>query len=285
MAKTDNRINKGSIAPTLQQVTTAGNETTDGIGIQSLIIKGGDAYRDLVDDEMSVSAFNGALDNNLVFNWLDNQISITKPIGLDNGLYNLMNTPTATPRTIAFTSITKSANFTAENEQDYTSTATLTVTDGTNNWANDGNTSFTAPVDWAKTTINNVGPIYYVRVGTVSGTFSTEPTLRFCLPQARTDIFSNGEMDSATGWTVTGDWAYSTNDHTFTFSSGSGTLSQASASFANPAKPNTWYRFRYVVSTAGPSTTQCWIGDEFATGKTYFRTDSTSEIDVFFFLQ
>jgi len=117
--------------PTLQQVTTAGNETTDGIGIQSLIIKGGDAYRDLVDDEMSISAFNGALDNNLVFNWLDNQISITKPIGLDTGLYNLMNTPTATPRTIAFTSIPKSANFTAENEQDYTSTATLTVTDPT----------------------------------------------------------------------------------------------------------------------------------------------------------
>lgn len=158
----------------------------------------------------------------------------------------------------------------------------LTVTDGTNNWANNGDTSFTAPVDWAKTTVNNVGPIYYIRVGTVSGTFSVEPTLRFCLPQNRVDIFSNGEMDTATGWDVTGDWTYSTGDHTFTFSSGSGTLKQTSANFANPAKPNTWYRFRLSVGTVGPATTVAYIGEEFACGKTYFKTDSTTEVDVFF---
>ncbi len=117
--------------PTLQQVTDAGNETTDGIGIQSLIIKAGDAYRDVVGDEMSFSAFGGGASNNLLFNWVDNQISFTKNVGLDNGLYELMNTPSATPRTLAFTSITKSANFTAENDQDYTATATLTVTDPT----------------------------------------------------------------------------------------------------------------------------------------------------------
>jgi len=158
----------------------------------------------------------------------------------------------------------------------------LTVTDGTNQWQNDGTVTFTPPVGWAKNTVNSVGPIYYIRVGTVSGTFTVEPTLRFCLPQARVDVFSNGEFDTATGWDTAGDWAYSTQDETFTFNTGSGTLKQQAVNFANPAKPNTWYRFRYVVGVAGPSTTVAYIGDEFATGKTYFQTTSTTEVDVFF---
>lgn len=158
----------------------------------------------------------------------------------------------------------------------------LTVTDETNNWANDGNTSFTPPVDWAKTVVNSVGPIYYIRVGTVSGSFSVEPTLRFCLPQERKDVFSNGEFDGDTGWSASGDWGYSASDFTFTYSTGAGTLTQAYSSFATPPKPNTWYRFRYVIGVVGGTNTIAWIGEEFACGKTYFRTDNTTEVDVFF---
>ena len=84
----------------------------------------------------------------------------------------------------------------------------------------------------------------------MSGTFTVEPTLRLCLPNTNAvvkEVLSNGEFDGTTGWTTTGDWAYSTDDHTFTFSSGSGTLRQAKENFNNPLEPNTRYRFRYTV--------------------------------------
>ena len=164
---------------------------------------------------------------------------------------------------------------------------TLTVTDNTDSWNNDGLVTFTAPVDWATTTIGTTtaqcGPIYWVRVGTAgTGTFTTEPVIRYCTPHKIPNLLSNEEFDGSTGWTTTGDWAYSTSDYTFTYASGVGTLTQASTSFANPAKPNTWYRFRYVLGVVGPATTQAWIGDEFADGKVYFQTTSTTEIDCFF---
>jgi hypothetical protein len=160
----------------------------------------------------------------------------------------------------------------------------LTVTDGTNNWQNDGSVTFTPPGNWATTTVNLVTDLYWVRIGTVSGTFTVEPTLRLLLPNTTAitkEVLANNEFDGATKWTTTGDWAFSTDDYTFTFSGGSGTLRQAAADFNSPLEPNTWYRFRYVVGVAAPATTLCWIGEEVATGKTYF-SGSTTEVDVFF---
>ena len=92
---------------------------------------------------------------------------------------------------------------------------------------------------------------------------------------------SNIEFDGSTGWATTGDYAYTTGDYTFTYNTGVGTLRQAKANFNSPAKPNTWYRFRYVVGVAAPSTTVMWIGSEFSDGNTYF-SGSTTEVDVFF---
>lgn len=161
---------------------------------------------------------------------------------------------------------------------------TLTVTDGTAQWQNDGSVTFTPPGAWAKGTVNTVTDLYWVRIGTASGTFTVEPTLRVLLPNTNAitkEVLSNNEFDDSSKWTATGDWAYSTSDYTFTYASGAGTIRQAEADFNSPLEPNTWYRFRYVVGVAAPSTTLCWIGEEVATGKTYF-SGSTTEVDVFF---
>jgi hypothetical protein len=54
-------------------------------------------------------------------------------------------------------------------------TAIPGVTDGTNNFANDGSYTFTAPVDWATTTVNNIPNLYWARIKIDSGSFTTEP--------------------------------------------------------------------------------------------------------------
>lgn len=175
---------------------------------------------------------------------------------------------------------------------------TLTVTDGTVNGAlgtlsKSGTVDITVPATWGQTSIGTttamVGPLYYCRVRCSAGSFTTEPTLVLALPNTSElitgEIFSDTTFDvGTTKWEVTGGWAYTTGDYTFTWSSGTttGTLTQTSANFLNPAKANTWYRFRYVVGVASADTTNAWIGTEFAETNTYFRTNSTSEIDVFF---
>lgn len=168
------------------------------------------------------------------------------------------------------------------------------VVDGTigatGNLSQSGNITFTVPVDWATTTVGTttaqIGPLYYARLRCTGSSFTTEPTASLVLPLNSTlltgEILSDTTFDTGTKWTVTGDWAYTTNDYTFTYSSGSGTLTQASADFLNPIKPNTWYRFRCNVTVAGPSGTTAWIGPEVASGNTYFQVSSTTEIDTFF---
>ncbi|MGE5498351.1 MAG: hypothetical protein ACM3Q2_09785 [Syntrophothermus sp.] len=156
----------------------------------------------------------------------------------------------------------------------------LPVTDGTNNWQKDGLVTFNPPSDWAKNVVNSVGPIYFIRVGTASGTFGVEPTLRYCLPVPIKEVFANGDFDTSDYWETAGDWAYSVADYTYTLSAGSGTIRQSAANFVRRVKPNTWYRFRYIVGVAGPAGTVAWIGEEFAEGKTYF-SPSTTEVDVF----
>ena len=161
---------------------------------------------------------------------------------------------------------------------------TLPATDGTAGFTQDGSYTFTAPIDWAPTTVNNVPDLYWARIGVASGTFTTEPTLRWCLPSQNiidNQVLSNQEFDGSTGWNSTGDWAYTTNDYTFTYSSGIGTLYQEKADFEKPANPNSWYRLRFINGVAGPQGTVAWIGTEFAEEKTYFTT-STTEVDVYF---
>ncbi|MEI7539314.1 MAG: hypothetical protein WCJ36_00900 [Candidatus Saccharibacteria bacterium] len=65
--------------------------------------------------------------------------------------------------------------------------ATLTIiSDGTNQWQQDGVVTFNAPVGWNSATVNVTAGLYWIRVGTESGTFTTEPTLRLCLPSSAT---------------------------------------------------------------------------------------------------
>lgn len=56
---------------------------------------------------------------------------------------------------------------------------TLAVTDGTNGFTQDGEVSWTPPVDWAKATINT-GVFFFVRVST--STITTPPTCFFSVP-------------------------------------------------------------------------------------------------------
>ncbi|MEI7539315.1 MAG: hypothetical protein WCJ36_00905 [Candidatus Saccharibacteria bacterium] len=169
----------------------------------------------------------------------------------------------------------------------------LTVTDGTVSGSlgplsQSGTVSFTIPGNWTTfSSINSVGPLYFVRLRVTGSAFTTEPTLQLALPNSSTfltgEIFSDTTFDVGTSkWAVTGDWAYTTGDYTFTYATGVGTLYQTSANFKNPAKPDTWYRFRYQVGVAGPAGTTAWIGPEFACDNTYFQVSSTTEVDVFF---
>ena len=162
---------------------------------------------------------------------------------------------------------------------------TLPITvDGTANWSKNGTVEFTPPANWTPGTVNSVENLYWIRVGTVSGAFSVEPTLRLVLPTSEmsdANVVANGEFSGVAPWTTTGDWSYTTNDFTYTYSSGQGTIRQAAADFDVPAKPNTWYRMRYIIGVTGPANTVAWVGEEFADGKAYF-SPSTTEVDLYF---
>ena len=95
------------------------------------------------------------------------------------------------------------------------------------------------------------------------------------------EVFTNGVFTGTTGWSVTGDWAYTTSDYTFTYSTGSGTLYQTSANYATPLKANTWYRFSYTAGASAPTGTLAWIGTEITDDPVYFAM-STTEVPVYF---
>lgn len=97
------------------------------------------------------------------------------------------------------------------------------------------------------------------------------------------EVLADNVFDTVppTNWSVSGDWAHTVGDYTFTFVSGSGTLTQDSAKFLTTAKPNTWYRFSFTNGVAGPAGTVAWIGTEFAEENTYFTTSAT-EVNVYF---
>jgi hypothetical protein len=78
-----------STTPTLQEVTTEGNETTDGIGVQSLIVKSGTPYRTLVDDEMAVTTFGGGGVRNTYLQFVDTFINFIKNTSDVGGNYLL----------------------------------------------------------------------------------------------------------------------------------------------------------------------------------------------------
>jgi len=143
----------GAVSIDLESVLTEGNESTLGQGIQSLIIKGGDAYRDVVDDEMAISTTGTSLTNRLIaFSWLDNSIAFEKDYDGFSGTYKLMSSNGFT-RTISFTPDIKTTSFTAVNENDYATNGTITVTDPTG-VTNKGYTVFVVS---GTTTIDGVG--------------------------------------------------------------------------------------------------------------------------------
>jgi hypothetical protein len=172
------------------------------------------------------------------------------------------------------------------------------VTDGTNGatgpLSQNGSLVFSLPGTWGMTTIGTttaqVGPLYYIRLRCTGGSFTTEPTAQWILPNNSTaltgEIFTDPTFDTgSTNWDVVGGWSNTpAGAYTFTWASGTttGTLTQTSAKFDNPAKPNTWYRFRCHIGTVGAATTIAWIGSEFANDATYFQITSLTEIDVFF---
>lgn len=68
------------------------------------------------------------------------------------------------------------------------------------------------------------------------------------------NVFTNGTFTgSAASWTLAGGFAYGTNNVVYTHSGGTGTLTQAYASFATAVKANHWYKLTYTLSsvTAG----------------------------------
>jgi hypothetical protein len=67
--------------------------------------------------------------------------------------------------------------------------------DGTVALTVDGVITFTPPVGWAVDTINDIPNLYWVRIGTTGGAFSTEPTIYLAVPNDGSDvveIYANG---------------------------------------------------------------------------------------------
>ncbi len=95
------------------------------------------------------------------------------------------------------------------------------------------------------------------------------------------EVLNNAAITGSTYWTAAGDYAYSTDDYTFTRATGAGNISQLSSNFLTPLKPNTWYKFTYTIGVAGPTGTLSWIGTEIATKPVYFQ-QTVIEIPVFF---
>ena len=65
------------------------------------------------------------------------------------------------------------------------------------------------------------------------------------------EILANNALTSGTSWARTGDFALSSNTAVYTHSSGAGTLTQVSGSFASTPTGSRWYKFTYTVSGVG----------------------------------
>jgi len=144
----------GAVIVDLESVLNEGNESTLGQGIQSLIIKGGDTYRDLVDDEMSIVTFGTASSvREIGFGWLDDSIAFRKDYESGvGGVYKLLSTNGGV-RNISFTPDIKTTSFTAVNENNYTANGTITVTDPSPT----PNTGYIVHVIGGSVTIGGVG--------------------------------------------------------------------------------------------------------------------------------
>lgn len=79
----------GAVSIDLESVLTEGNESTLGQGIQSLILKAGDLYRDPVGDEMGVTTFGSEDLNTVTFIWEDNAIEFLRNKTETGSQYNL----------------------------------------------------------------------------------------------------------------------------------------------------------------------------------------------------
>jgi hypothetical protein len=62
------------------------------------------------------------------------------------------------------------------------------------------------------------------------------------------ESLTNPNLTSGTSWTRTGDFALTGDAATYTHSSGTGTISQASGTLAIAGRTNRWYKFVYTVS-------------------------------------
>ena len=63
------------------------------------------------------------------------------------------------------------------------------------------------------------------------------------------EVLTNGALTSGTSWTAAGDCTLSSNCSVWAFSAGTGTLTQASGSFAVAATANSWYKLTLALSS------------------------------------
>lgn len=84
------------------------------------------------------------------------------------------------------------------------------VVDGTSDYSNTGeNTiSWTLPGDWATTSVDSKGPVFYIRIGYLSGTVSTAPRGRKCkldvtryIPFVQDNEITDSGMSTVAAWT------------------------------------------------------------------------------------
>ena len=84
------------------------------------------------------------------------------------------------------------------------------------------------------------------------------------------ESLTNGALTSGTSWTQTGDMALASNAATYTHSTGSGSLSQASGTLSVAGVGNRWYKFVYTAS-ANSGTGTAYIDTTFAANKEYLN--------------
>ena len=136
-----------------------------------------------------------------------------------------------------------------------------------------GTTPYISIINTAGSTQGNVG------IGT------TVPGDRLEVANTSTlasESLTNGNLTSGTSWTQTGDMALTSNAATYTNSSGTGTLNQASGTLAIAGNPNRLYSFTYTISGISGTAPVATITTSFAATAQTLTTNATGTFTLIF---
>lgn len=90
------------------------------------------------------------------------------------------------------------------------------------------------------------------------------------------EVLTETDFATTVNWTAAGDWACGSGTCTYTHSTGSGTLTQASGAFATTSKANMYYNFGYTTSAVAGGGPTCTITTAFALAAETLNVDENA---------